>query len=150
MTGRARKTGDAAAFSMPQTVVAALLVIALAAASFHRNSAWHSLLALWEDCARKSPEKSRTRNNLGNCNLLLNRHFPAIAEYQKAVQLDPRNLEAQYNLATTLDTVGLFSQAMPPYEVFCREAPSVYAEQKAAACRRLRELLAAAGERKTP
>jgi len=135
---------------MLKVVVVSLIVILLSAASLHRNSAWHSLLSLWEDCAQKSPEKSRTRNNLGNCNLLLNRYFPAIEQYRKAVELDPQNLEAQYNLATTLDTVGLLSQAMAPYDVFCRQAPASYAEQRAQACLRLQELRTAAGERTKP
>ena len=135
---------------MSKVIVALLVVLALTSASVQRNRAWYTLLSLWEDCASKSPEKSRTRNNLGNCNLLLKRYFPAIAEYQKAVQLDPGNLEAQYNLATTLDTVGLVSQAMPPYDVFCRYAPDVYADQRKAACQRLQELRAAAGARTKP
>ena len=135
---------------MSRVTIALLVVIALTSASVQRNRAWHTLLSLWEDCARKSPEKSRTRNNLGNCNLLLKRYFPAIEEYQKAVQLDPGNLEAQYNLAMTLDTVGLVSQAMPPYDIFCRLAPPVYAEQRDRACQRLKDLRAAAGGRKTP
>lgn len=135
---------------MLKIVAASLILIVLVAISVQRNSAWHSLLSLWEDCARKSPDKSRTRNNLGNCNLLLNRYFPAIEEYQKAVQLDPQNLEAHYNLATTLDTVGLASQAMRPYDIFCRQAPPSYAEQRARACQRLQELRSAAGERIQP
>ncbi len=128
-----------------KTVLAVFIIMLLTVASVRRNAAWHSLLSLWTDCAAKSPQKSRTRNNLGNCNLLLKRYFPAIAEYQKAVELNPRNMEAQYNLATTLDTVGLLSQAMRPYETFCRMAPPEYAEQRAQTCRRLEELKARAG-----
>lgn len=124
-----------------KTLLALCLIAALTAAAVSRNAAWHSLLAMWEDCARKSPAKSRTHNNLGNCYVLLERYFPAIAEYQKAVALAPGNLEAQYNLATALDTVGLVSQAMRPYEVFCRLAPPVFAEHKHRACTRLQELL---------
>jgi tetratricopeptide (TPR) repeat protein len=127
-----------------RAILAALLVLALTGTAVLRNARWHSLLAMWEDCAGKSPDKSRTHNNLGNCYLLLGRHFSALAEYQRAVAIEPRNLEAQYNLATTLDTVGLLTQAIGPYDVFCRQAPPAFAEQRAKACARLRELLAAA------
>ena len=137
--GSSRFTMDVLRISL-----AVILLLALTGASLIRNSRWHTLLSMWEDCARKSPNKSRTHNNLGNCYLLLNRHFPAIEEYQKAVMLEPGNLEAQYNLATTLDAVGLYNQAMRPFEVFCRLAPTEYAEQRARACRRLEELLATA------
>ena len=124
-----------------KALCAAALVIALAGAAATRNATWHSLLAMWEDCARKSPNKSRTHNNLGNCHVLLERYFPAIAEYQKAIALEWGNLEAHYNLATALDTVGLYSQAMRSYEVFCRMAPPALAEHKQRACTRLQELL---------
>jgi len=126
-------------------IIAVLLLLALTGTAVLRNAKWHSLLAMWEDCAQKSPNKSRTHNNLGNCYLLLGHHFPALAEYQKAVAIDPRNLEAQYNLATTLDAVGLYPQAIAPYDVFCRLAPAALAEHRTKACARLRELLTSAG-----
>lgn len=128
-----------------KTIIAVLLLLALTGAAVHRNARWHTLLAMWTDCAHKSPNKSRTRNNLGNCYLLLGRHFPALAEYRRAVAIDPGNLEAQYNLATTLDAVGLFPQAVVPYDVFCRLAPPALAEHRAKACARLEELLTRAG-----
>jgi protein O-mannosyl-transferase len=122
-------------------IVAVTLIALLGAAAHQRNAQWHALLSMWQDCAAKSPDKSRTRNNLGNCYILLQRHFSAIAEYERAVALDPGNLEAQFNLAFAYDGVGLYNQAMRPYEVFCRLAPPAYAEQKDKACSRLRELL---------
>lgn len=118
-----------------------IVVLALTAAALQRNTAWHTLLAMWADCAAKSPQKSRTHNNLGNCYLLLGMHFPALAEYQKAVALDPGNMEAQYNLATQLDNVGLVSLAMKPYELFCKFAPATFAQQQKRSCGRYQELL---------
>lgn len=128
-----------------KVLLSVILILALTASAAQRNRKWHTLLAIWQDCAEKSPDKSRTRNNLGNCNLLLGRHFPAIAEYQRAVALEPRNLEAQYNLATTLDAVGFARQAAQPYDIFCRSAPPHYEEQRIKACNRVREILAGAG-----
>ena len=125
-----------------RAILAVLLLLAMTGTAMQRNAQWHTLLAMWEDCARKSPNKSRTHNNLGNCHLLLGRHFSAIAEYQKAVALEPGNMEAHYNLGLTLDTVGLYTQAMRSYETFCRSAPRALAEHRAQACSRLDELLA--------
>jgi len=119
----------------------AIFILFLELAALQRNAVWHTLLTMWTDCAAKSPQKSRTHNNLGNCYLLLGKHFPAIAEYQKAVELDNTNMQAQYNLATQLDNVGLTSQAMRPYEVFCRFSPPTFHEQKKLSCSRLQELL---------
>ena len=127
-----------------RVLLAMTLLLALTGTAVLRNARWHTLLTMWEDCARKSPNKSRTHNNLGNCHLLLGQHFSAIAEYQKAVVLAPSNMEAQYNLATSLDTVGLYNEAMRPYEVFCRSAPQELGEARGKACARLGELLAMA------
>ena len=127
---------------MFRVLLAVALLAALTAASVARNTRWHTLLAMWEDCARKSPNKSRTHNNLGNCYLLLGQRFSALAEYQKAVALEPGNLEAQYNLATTADIVGMYNLALRPYEVFCRAAPPEFMKQRLQACARKEELLA--------
>ena len=124
-----------------KTVISLLIVLLLAGAASHRNRAWHTLLAMWTDCAAKSPQKSRTHNNLGNCYSLLDQHFSAIAEYQRAVALDKGNMEAQYNLAVKLDSVGFSALAIQPYDMFCKFAPPTFPEQKRYACERLRELL---------
>jgi tetratricopeptide (TPR) repeat protein len=131
-----------AAMNAFRTVLAITLVLALAGTAFSRNVRWKTLLAMWDDCAGKSPNKSRTHNNLGNCQLLLGNYFSALAEYQKAVALEPGNWEARYNLATTLDTVGLYNQAVQAYDVVCRHAPPSFAGPRARACARLQELLA--------
>ena len=118
-----------------------IIVLALAGASVHRNTAWQTLVAMWTDCVSKSPQKSRTRNNLGNSYLLSQMHFSAIAEYQKAVALEKGNMEAQYNLAVQLDNVGLVSLAMQPYEIFCKFDSTSYAQQQKHACDRYQTLL---------
>jgi tetratricopeptide (TPR) repeat protein len=124
-----------------------VLVAALTGATMLRNVRWQTLLTMWEDCARKSPNKSRTHNNLGNCHMLLGKHFSAMREYQQAVALEPGNMEAQFNLARVYDMVGLYSQAMRPYDIFCRSAPKDLDEHRVTACRRLQELLAEARAR---
>jgi tetratricopeptide (TPR) repeat protein len=121
-------------------IVAAAVLIVLLGASAHRNTKWHSLLAMWQDCAAKSPKKSRTHNNLGNCFVLDGKVFSAMIEYQKAVDLEPGNIEAQYNLAQSLDTVGLYTQALSHYDLFCRYAPPTFPEQRARACARRQEI----------
>jgi hypothetical protein len=63
-------------------------------------------------------------------------------EYQKAVDLEPGNMEAQYNLAQALDTVGLFAQAARHYDIFCRFASPEFAAHRVRACSRLQELTA--------
>jgi tetratricopeptide (TPR) repeat protein len=110
------------------------------AAALQRNTTLHTLLAMWTDCAAKPPQKSRTHNNLGNWYCLLGMYFPATAEYQKTVALEPGNREAQYNLAVELDKGGLASLAMKPFALFCTFAPPAFPRQQKRSCHRYQEL----------
>ena len=113
---------------------AAVFIVLLAVMAFERNFVWDTKLSLWSDAARKSPNKSRVHNNLGNCYMLLGRPFPAIEEYRRAVALNARNVEAYYNLAMNLEEVGLLGQARYYYDIFCRTAPPRYHQQKVSSC----------------
>lgn len=122
--------------TLRNTGISVAFIAVLVVATYQRNSIWYSLLSLWEDVAIKSPQKSRVHNNLGNCNVLLDRYFQALEEYRKAVELDTGNIEAYYNLAITLEKVGIANQAAYYYDVFCKNAPAEYKEQKMMACER--------------
>ena len=130
--------------------VAVLLILVLMAATYHRNQAWQTLLSLWADCAAKSPQKSRTHNNLGNCYMLLGMPFQAIPEYERAIALDPNNIEAYYNLASNLDAAGFAGASVRYYTIFCERAPRTYESARTQACRRLQELTAAPAPKAGP
>ena len=119
------------------TALVAIALITLSAATFQRNKVWGTKLSLWEDAARKSPMKSRVHNNLGNCYMLLGRHFNAIEEYRKAIALDENNIEAYYNLAVNLDNAGLLNQAIFYYDIFYKKASIRYNVQKEVARKRI-------------
>ena len=117
-------------------IIALAIVVLLAAGAFTRNAIWVTRMSLWTDVAGKTPGKSRVRNSLGNCYMLDNRPFEAIAEYGEAIRLDRNNLEAYYNLATNLDNVGLPDRALPYYVFFCKNGLSSYEEAAKKACAR--------------
>jgi tetratricopeptide (TPR) repeat protein len=123
-----------------------VVLIVLAAASHLRNRVWDTKLSLWSDVARKSAQKSRAHNNLGNCYMLLDKPFKAIEEYRAAIALDAGNIEAYYNVGMNLEKVGLLSQAVPYYEHFCRAAPSLYEQEKRSSCRAVQALAGHAGQ----
>jgi tetratricopeptide (TPR) repeat protein len=127
-------------FPKVQTFVAAGLIILLAAASLQRNVVWNTKLSLWTDAAAKSFRKSRSHNNLGNCYMLLQKPFSAIEEYKIAVSLDPKNIEAYYNLALNFENVGILNQALYYYTVFCKSAPPGYRDQVQFSCERVTQL----------
>ena len=118
----------------------ALVVVLFTGMSYKRNRTWNTLLTLWQDAAAKSPGKSRVHNNLGNCYIMAGMHFKGIEEYQRAVALDPDNIEVYYNLGFNFENVGIMNQAVYYYDRFCKTAPSSYREQQERACKRVAEL----------
>ena len=118
-------------------IVMAVALFLLASVTFQRNSVWVTKLSLWTDVAGKTPNKSRVRNSLGNCYMLLGDNFRAVEEYKIAIALDTANYEAYFNLATNLEAIGLGSEALGYFSFFCRAAPRDYPEATQTACERV-------------
>lgn len=118
----------------------ALIAVALAGLSFQRNAVWHTYLSLWEDTARKTPQKSRVHNSLANSYMLLGRYAEAVREYKIAIALDKKNYEAYYNIATNYDKLGLENEAVYYYDYFCKAAPIDYPDATKIACGRAARL----------
>ena len=76
----------------------AAFVAALAVATLVRNLDYASELALWQETARASPQKSRPWNNLGWALLQQGRRDEAREAFQRALALDPANFRARANL----------------------------------------------------
>ncbi len=118
----------------------AVVIFLLTAATFQRNGVWVTKLSLWTDVAAKTPAKSRVRNSLGNCHMLLGDYFRAVEEYKIAIALDKANYEAYFNLANNLENIGLGREAIGYYAFFCRAAPGAYPEATKTACERVARL----------
>ena len=80
------------------SAVAAVLVIALGVLTVSRNTVYRSEVALWEDSARKSPEKARGWNNLGYAYQQAGRSRDAESAYLRALRVDPGYALARGNL----------------------------------------------------
>ncbi|WP_129126347.1 tetratricopeptide repeat protein [Geomonas oryzae] len=95
---------------------AALLVAVFAVVTWQRNTVWESQLSLWGDVIAKSPEKSRANNHYGVA-LSKEGRVPEAMEYlKKALQINPRNPVALYNLGRLLDETGNIDAAVSCYE----------------------------------
>lgn len=79
-------------------VTVIVVVLALGTLTVLRNQIYVSEIVLWEDTAAKSPRKARVHNNLGYAYLLAERCEPAQREFALALQLDPLDIKARYNL----------------------------------------------------
>jgi hypothetical protein len=80
------------------SVMAALLVIALAGATAARNHLYSDPVLFWADAARKSPGKARPHTNLGCAWFEAGQIDRAIDEFRSAIALDPTDPVAQRNL----------------------------------------------------
>lgn len=67
--------------------------------TYQRNLVWKDPVTLWQDNAKKSPQKGRVHGNLGKALLDVKRYHEAEIAFQNAVKYDPNLLGAYVNLA---------------------------------------------------
>jgi hypothetical protein len=82
------------------------LILILIAATYSRNHVWQSKFSLWLDVVKKSPQKARPANNLGNCYFLAGDYLTAREFYRGALLLDPGYMIAYSNLFLTEQTLS--------------------------------------------
>jgi len=90
----------------------AVMVIALSAAAYARNSVWHSEESLWADVVAKSPKNARGWNNLGIELSRSGRYAEAIGHFERSITLDPTNHWAWNNMALAFYHLGMYAPAL--------------------------------------
>lgn len=83
-----------------------IMMIVLIWGTYVRNNLWNNEIALWEDCIKKSPFKSRPYLNLGYAYYEAGIYDKAFAMTQKAIELKPQNAEAHHHLGIILQKTG--------------------------------------------
>lgn len=71
--GKASKKKKAKGFQTTAYSLLTIAVVVLSIATYQRNTVWHDEITLWEDVVKKSPNKARGYNNLGNLYMDKNR-----------------------------------------------------------------------------
>ncbi len=69
------------------------------------------------------PGHSLAHNQLGNVYLMTGRQADALLQYRYAVEADPKNFEALFNLATQYYARGAYTAAVPLLQQFIAQAP---------------------------
>jgi cytochrome c-type biogenesis protein CcmH/NrfG len=69
------------------------------------------------------PRSTRAHAGLGVIAFQQGRRDEAIERWKRAVELDPRNFDALFNVATELVNAGRMAEARPYLEQFVRTAP---------------------------
>src|SRR5262249_32066533 len=72
-----------------QIALPAVILVVLAVMTIQRNTVFANDVSLWEDAASKSPDKARSRFNLGAAYQNAGRVDDAIREYRAALALKP-------------------------------------------------------------
>jgi tetratricopeptide (TPR) repeat protein len=100
------------------------VVAALAAATYHRNTAWKDGVKLWSDVVAKSPGKARGYNNLGVALSDRGKVEDAIAHLRESIRIDPNNAEAFNNLGVAFRKQGRIDEAEAQFRQALRIKPN--------------------------
>jgi tetratricopeptide (TPR) repeat protein len=92
-------------------VLGFLLAAVLGPATWKRNQAWASEVALWTDAVEKAPRKARPRHNLGVALHAVGRRAEAMTLLQEAVRLDPGYAQGHESLGVALGDAGRPAEA---------------------------------------
>lgn len=103
--------------------IVTVLILLLATASWQRNQVWRDEVSLWQDTVEKSPDKPRPHYNLGKALLSAGQTEPAIRSINRALQLDPNDVEARNNLGAAFDRKGWTEQAIAEFNVALQLQP---------------------------
>lgn len=114
------KTAKLLALSIP-------LLLCYEGWTYQRNVVWLDELSLWQDAARKSPNKSRPLNNLANLYGQMGQYDRAISKYRRIIELEPGYARAHNNLATVFFKKGRYREAIQEYRIAIQLEPG-YAE----------------------
>lgn len=91
--------------------VCCLMITALPVLSFQRVHVWKNAIILWTDATHSTPASREAWFGLGNAFHNENRYTEAVSAYEKALDLDPKYLDALDNLALLYMEKGDFKLA---------------------------------------
>jgi len=95
-----------------EIIIYVFVILLLSAGTYWRNGIWNSDTDLWMDCVKKSPNKERPHNNLGEAFLNQGRVQEAIAQFTEALRIDPNYLEPHNNLGNIFVRQGKYQEAI--------------------------------------
>ena len=78
------------------------VICSYSALTYQRNKVWKDDFTLWSDVIKKSPDKARPHNNLGNALYSQGKYNQAIEEYKKSLEINPYYTVAYNNLGNAL------------------------------------------------
>jgi tetratricopeptide (TPR) repeat protein len=89
-----------------------VMVLVFSIWTYQRNDVWKDAVSLWSDNARKSENKPRPRNNLGNALYRQGKLEDSIIQYREALRINPEYSNAHNNLGLALASQGSITEAI--------------------------------------
>ncbi|KJU87414.1 conserved hypothetical protein, membrane [Candidatus Magnetobacterium bavaricum] len=108
------------------TTAVTLIVLTLAIATYKRNNVWHDEISLWSDVVRKSPNKVRPQYDLGVFYDQSGDFEKALIQYQRAIELNPKDSEAYYNMGNVYQKQGDLDAAIKKYQTALKLNPDYF------------------------
>jgi tetratricopeptide (TPR) repeat protein len=96
-------------------MVWALLILTWSGMTFHRNPVWKDDLTLLNDNIEKAPEFARPYSNRGVIYWKQKAYDSAIADFSRAVAINPGYRDAYYNRGVVFEETGQFARAVDDY-----------------------------------
>ena len=93
-----------------------LIILLFSVTTIARNKIWGNAISLWTDAVKKSPNKFRTYNNLGEAYAALGNIDMALKEYETASALNPIADRVHYNLGNAYSKKGKTDAAIASYK----------------------------------
>jgi tetratricopeptide (TPR) repeat protein len=104
-----------------------VVALALGVRTFRRNRDYRSVLSIWEDAVRTSPDSPRGRVSLAFALAEAGKHEAAMEQLRHALRLNPDYSEAHYQLAASYAAAGQTDLALHHYEVAATTGPKTQA-----------------------
>ena len=104
---------------LTRNIARALFILIIAIYSLRtviRNEDWKTPQRLWQATVKVSPLSPRAHNNMGDVYCRGGRIELAVAEFKKAIELNPNYADACHNLANTYQSQGNFQEAIVYYQ----------------------------------
>jgi tetratricopeptide (TPR) repeat protein len=99
---------------VPMVVAAAALALGLG--TYRRNEVYQSELAVWDSAVRNSAPNYRAYHNRGNAYLARGQRDLAIKDFEKVVELTPRDPKAYNGRGNVYSAVGRHDEAIKDYD----------------------------------
>jgi len=106
--------------------VFAIIILALSIRTIARNIDWKNEDHLWPATERESPSGQNTHNNMGDVYVRAGKYDQAVAEFKKALEINPGYGDAYHNLANTYEAMGQPDMAIMYYKKALSINPNIW------------------------